>query len=175
MDSLKTRDERLMAETNLFIDNALRDGIIDWHAADSLHVLTGLAAEDRVNIGVLKGIMDDLDSLYDASIRTVNEYADQSMVFYKGMLPSILSVPDDYLSPEERRHKEEMEAARRVKESMASTFKAEEMSPFLKWVSRIGKVAFRNDYGLSGKAIPQKGGLYYIYIPAGQPQPSSPY
>ena len=176
-DSLATMEDRLREETDLFIRNALRDGIISSPDADSLQRITQYSAGDGVSLTVLRGIIQDLDSLYDASMKDVNTYYEESMTFYRvsGMLPSILEIPEELLSPRERRARIEQDATRTVMTSMANTFGAEKPSRLVEYIIKFSNVFFHNDYGLAGKAIPQRGGLYYIYVPPMPPQPSVPY
>ena len=166
------REDMLREETCLFIRNALRDGILSGSEADSLQRLAQHSAGDGVSLTVLRGIIHDLDSLYDASMKSVNTYYDNSVAHYRvsGMLPSILEIP----SPEERRTKTEQEARRRVMTSMANTFEDEKPSTLAEHIIKFSNVFFHNDYSLTCKAIPQQGRLYYIYIPAGRPDPDHP-
>jgi len=71
-DSLAMQEDRLREETDLFIRNALRDGILSGSEADSLQRLTQYSAGDGVTLTVLSGIIHDIDSLYDASMKNVN-------------------------------------------------------------------------------------------------------
>ena len=57
---------------------------------------------------------------------------------------------------------------------MARTFKAEKPSTLVEYIIKFSTVFFHNDYGLAGKAIPQMGGLYYIYVPPGRPDSDTP-
>ena len=176
-DSLTMQEDRLRIETDLFIRNALRDGIVSGSEADSLYRISHFIAGDGVSLTVLRGIIQDIDSLYDASMKSANSYFEESMAYYRtsGILPSLLEIPEEYLSPRERRARLEQEAEQRVKASMAQTFEAERPSTFVQYIIKYSEVFFHNDYGLAGKAIPQRGGLYYIYIPPMPPTPSTPY
>lgn len=175
-DSLAMQEDRLLAETGLFIRNALRDGMIVVSEADSLQRIAQYSAGDGVRMTVLRGIIQDLDRLYDASMKIVNTYYEENMTCCKisGILPSILEIPEEYLSPQERRARIEQDARRMVMASMSSTFEAERPSPLIEYIIKYSTVFFHNDYGLAGKAIPQRGGLYYIYIPPGRPDPDTP-
>jgi hypothetical protein len=92
----------------------------------------------------------------------------ESVIRYRvsRLIPSILDIPMEYLSPEQRRAKIERDAALRVSASMAMTFEAEKPPLLIQYIIKYSNYLFHNDYGLAGKAIPQRGGLYYIYIPA---------
>ena len=176
-DSVAMLEDRLREETDLFIRNALRDGILSCSEADSLKRIAQLQAGDGVSLNVLNGIIHNLDSLYDASMKSVNTYYEESMAYYQvsGMLPSILAIPEDNLSPMERRARIEQDATRRIITWMSNTFEAEKPSSLVEYIIKFSNVFFHNDYGLAGKAIPQRGGLYYIYIPPMPPTPSTPY
>lgn len=175
-DSLAMQEDRLREETDLFIRNALRDGILSGSEADSQQRLTQYSAGDGVTLTVLSGIIHDIDSLYDASMKNVNTYYERDLAYYRvsGMLPSILEIPEEYMSPRDRRARLDWEAERRVKTSMARTFESERPSTLVEYIIKYSTVFFHNDYGLAGKAIPQQGGLYYIYVPPGRPDPDYP-
>lgn len=175
-DSLAMLEDRLREETDLFIRNAQRDGILSGPEADSLLQISQYSAGDGVSLAVLRGIIQDLDSLYDASMKAVDTYYEESLTYYRvsGMLPSILEIPEEYMSPRERRARIEQDATRRVITSMSNTFEAEKPSTLVEYIIKFSNVFFHNDYGLAGKAIPQRGGLYYIYVPPGRPDPNYP-
>ena len=92
----------------------------------------------------------------------------ESAIRYRArrLIPTILDIPMEYMSPEQRRAKIERDAALRVSASMAKTFEAEKPPLLIQYIIKYSNYLFHNDYGLAGKAIPQRGGLYYIYIPA---------
>ena len=145
-DSLAMLENRLRAETGLLIQNALRDGVISSSEADSLQRIAQYSAGDGVSLTVLRGIIQDLDSLYDASMKSVNTYFEESMTYYRvsSILPSILEIPEEFLSPEERRARTEQEARRRVMTSMANTFEAEKPSTLVEYIIKFSNVFFHN-------------------------------
>ena len=130
------QEDRLREETDLFIRNALRDGILSGSEADSLQRLTQYSAGDGVTLTVLSGIIHDIDSLYDASMKNVNTYYERDLAYYRvsGMLPSILEIPEEYMSPRDRRARLDWEAERRVKTSMARTFESERPSTLVEYI-----------------------------------------
>lgn len=167
-------DSLLLSETTRFINNALRDRIINPHSADSLRLV--IISEDAHSLPLLlQGVIDDLDSLYEATLELENKYAERQMFLYREMLPSILVIPDDYISPEERRRQAEEDAAKRVNETVSILLKNHPRPFFMRLFSSSSPSYSGKEYGLQGRAIPQRGGLYYIYIPAAPSTPSSFY
>ena len=165
------KDSLLLSETTRRINNALRDRIIMPHSADSLR-LEILSVDALYLHHLLQGVIDDLDSLYNATIELENKYAEREMLLYRGILPSILVIPDDYISPEERRWQAEEEASKRVNETISILLKNHPRPFFKRFFSSSSPNYSGKEYGLQGRAIPQRGGLYYIYIPAA---PNTPY
>ena len=170
-DSLFLRGNSLEEEAALFTDKALKDGVISVEKRDSLMAIISSTeyAELDLKINLLQSVIDSIDSDYDASIKMADDYAVGQYMYRRSMLPERLSVPGDYISPEEARQLIIQRTSVSVARSMTETFKMEELMGWQKWMRKHGLSLFGNQAVYEGKAIPQMGGLYYITVPGGAP------
>lgn len=170
-DSLYVRGNSLKEEASLFTEKALKDGVISTEKRDSLLAIISSSgyAEMGLRINLLQSVIDSIDSDYEASIKAADDYAVGQYMYKKSMLPERLSVPGDYISPEESRELIKQRTAVSVSQSMAETFKMEDLLGWQKWMRKHGLNLLGNQAVYEGKAIPQMGGLYYITVPGDAP------
>ncbi len=137
-------------ETNMYIDNAVRDGIIDRSVADSLHMYIMDNDGFRHGLMGLDKITSRLDRMYET-----------------------LPLTDEYVDPEERRRAVERMALDRLSVSVSNNLKPQELPPAVKFITLLASVIFRNDRGYYGDEKRVMGGLFYIKMPGGAPPPES--
>ncbi|MBQ6298954.1 MAG: hypothetical protein IJK79_01040 [Bacteroidales bacterium] len=167
-DSLKRREALLTDEAERYVAMALRDGLIGEWDADSLRQKCRIQAGDGVRIVALREVMDTIDDLYDSAFSLQKEPAvarrlDKSM--FSRMLPGILMVPEEMLSPRERRQIQEVGTIRRVNDDNAKAVALPDLSPLDEFFLHIARYFFNHHPEDYGKVIPMNGGIYTIRVP----------
>ena len=172
-DSLSRKEALLRKEALTLADKALNDKVVTKPQYDSLlTMITALSGpEVDIRIDGLRAIIDKIDSDYDASMRLANSYVSEVLTFGDSPLPAVLDIPDEYVSPEERRRVIELVATMNVKHAVAVN-----MTDYAKlW--RWQKWMVNNHLGYvqnkiySGEWKVQKGGGL-VAVPKGAPAPS---
>ena len=167
-DSLKRREALLTDEAERYVAMALRDGLIGERDADSLRQKCRIQADDGVRIVALRKVMETIDDLYDSAFSLQKEPAvarrlDKSM--FSRMLPGILMVPEEMLSPREQRQIQEVGTIRRVNDDIAKAVALPDLSPLDEFFLHIARYFFNHHPEDYGKVIPMNGGIYTIRVP----------
>ena len=167
-DSLKRREALLADEAERYVAMALRDGVIGERDADSLRQRCRIQTGDGIRIVALREIMETIDDLYDSAFSLQNERAvafwlEKSM--RSRMLPRILVVPAEMLSPRERRQMHEVAAIRRVNDDIAKVVALPELTPLDDFFRHVARYFFNHHPENYGKEIPMNGGIYTIRVP----------
>ena len=156
-DSLAQRRSLLADENNRYIRMALSDGIISDRQADSLRRITSSSVERPAGLGIdlLMQVREYLDLEYEREISRAmaNEYAlVQHFYSAKSMLPSVLKIPDDYVSPEERESIRQETAMKQLAESIARDFEREKLPAWQVWWGNHIRLFFGSKAWFKGKS-----------------------
>lgn len=168
-DSLALRRSLLADENNRYIQIAQHDGILTTNQADSLRKISSGSIEKPINLGIdlLMQVRDYIDSEYEKkmSMDIANEYANNQYLYSaKSMLPKVLSIPDDYVSPEEREQQKMDLAMEQLAVSLANDFEREKMPAWQVWWRKYLRIFFGDRGYLKGKSTFFNG--QYIPVPA---------
>lgn len=169
-DSLALRRQLLLQENERYIKIAQADHILTARQADSLREISSGAAEKPARIGmdILQQIRDYIDAEYEKQMRVINESVmDQPYVSRRSLLPSVLSIPEDFVSPEEREYENRKKAMASLAESVARHFEGEELPAWQKWMQKHFPIFFGDRAFFKGKTFLLNG--QSIPVPPGRP------
>ena len=167
-DSLKRREALLADEAERYVAMALREGLIGERDADSLRHQCRIQSGDGIRIVALREVMETIDDLYDSVSFLQKEPAVAfwlEKTMHSRMLPRILVVPAEMLSPRERRQMQEVAAIRRVNDDIAKAVALPELSPMDDFFRHVARYFFNHHPENYGKEIPMNGGIYTIRVP----------
>lgn len=154
-DSLKTRAQMLVHENDRYIRRALQDGVISAAQSDSLGRVNAGASEKPLQVmtDIMSQLRDFLDARYEQLMKIVNDpILEEHYYSAKSMLPSILGVPKDYISPEEREYERQKLAMEQLAESLANDFEREKLPKWQIWWHKHIPLFFGNQAWFNGKA-----------------------
>lgn len=154
-DSLMLRERLLLRENDRYIRMAQLDGVLSATQADSLRKISSGIAEKPLQVGIdlLMQIRDYIDSGYDEMMRIVDEPLVEEYYYSANrMLPSVLKIPDDFVSPEEREAEHQRIAMEQMAESMARDFEKEKIPEWQIWLHRFFPIFFGDPSRLKGES-----------------------
>lgn len=160
-------------------ERAVRDNVISEDELENITIFVrdSLPEGKELKIRALKQIRDELDEQYAEMVRNSEKMFDEFAYIGSRMLPGILEMPDDYVSPEERQKAQVMMAKANGgidKKELMKYVKPLPMKPWLMYTLRflfgagVNMRPERWDYTV----VPQMGGLYHIIMPGGKPDDS---
>lgn len=126
---------------------AQHDGILSTGQADSLRMITSGSVEKPASLGInlLMQVREFIDLEYERQLsKTIaDEYAADNYYYSaKSMLPSVLKIPDDYVSPEELENKRQELAMKQLAESIAQDFEREKLPSWQLWWRKYVRIFF---------------------------------
>ena len=155
---------------------ALRDRIIskEEHAQMLCFVRDSLPEGTDLKVRALEQIRDELDEKYAEQVRQAQKLLDEMGYLGRQMLPDRLDIPEDYVSPEDKRIAMEQAAIAGASIDMTELLKYVKPLPMKPWLMTTLRMLFgrgvsqrpqRWDYTV----VPQMGGVYDIIMPGGRP------
>lgn len=173
------RETVLLEDISRLSERAVRDNVIseDERENISIFVRDSLPGGKELKLRALKQIRDELDEQYAEMVRNSQQMFDDFGYIGSRMLPGLLEIPDDYVSPEERQKAQMMLAKANGgidKKELMKYVKPLPMKPWLMYTLRflfgagVNMRPERWDYTV----VPQMGGLYHIIMPGGRPDDS---
>lgn len=151
---------------------AVRDSIITADRQDSLlaYVNDSIPKDSpQLRISILKGILTEIDRQYDKVIPKGNIFQSIPKELILSMIPGILPIPETYTDPKREIFLKQMESVSAVKADIAESFALSRPLALPDWAAGIGRLLFGLGLPPSRNAIPVMNGLYFIYMPGGQP------
>ena len=126
---------------------AQQDGILSSNQADSLRRITSSSVEKPTSLGIdlLMQVREFIDLEYERQLsKTIaDDYAADNYYYSaKSLLPSVLKIPDDYVSPEELENKRQEIAMKQLAESIAQDFEREKLPSWQIWWRKYVRVFF---------------------------------
>ena len=151
---------------------AVRDSIITADRQDTLlaYVNDSIPKDSpQLRISILKGILTEIDRQYDKVIPKGNIFQSIPKELILSMIPGILPIPETYTDPKREIFLKQMESVSAVKADIAESFALSRPLVLPDWAAGIGRLLFGLGLPPSRNAIPVMNGLYFIYMPGGQP------
>lgn len=170
------REQILITDIDRLGERAVRDMVI---SEDERKGITGfirdsLPESTDLKIKVLEKIRDELDHQYEEMVRNSLKQLEESEYIGEGMLPDILYEPDDYISPQERRHAGKRMAAANSKVDSKELMKYVKPLPMKSWLRTTLRMLFGRNVSQRPSrwdqiVVPQMGGVYDIILPGRYP------
>jgi hypothetical protein len=173
------RENVLAEDIQRLGERAVRDMVISEEERSEIisFVRDSLPENTELKVQALEEIRDKLDEKYADKVRQAQELLDEMGYIGSRMLPEMLRIPDDYVSPEAKRLAMEQAAVAGVGTNMKELLKYVYPLPMKPWLRTTLRLLFgrgvnqrpeRWDYTV----VPQMGGLYNIIMPGGRPDDS---
>lgn len=173
------REQLLADDINRLGQRALRNRIIseEEHTRMQCFVRDSLPKGTDRKVRALGQIRDELDEKYAEQVCQAQKLLDEMGYLSRQMLPDRLYVPEDYVSPEEKRLAMEQAVVAGVGINMKELMKYVKPLPMKPWLMTTLRLLFgrgvsqrpqRWDYTV----VPQMGGVYDIIMPGGRPDDS---
>lgn len=175
----QTREHILKEDIERLGSRAVRDKVITEREHLDLidFVRDSLPGEINLKIRALEQIRDELDEQYAEMVHNSQKLFDEMGYLGSRMIPDNLHEPDEYMSPQEKRHAMEMAAVANMTidiEEMLKYVKPLPMNPWLKAGLRLlfGRGVSQRPERWDYTVVPQMGGVYDIIVPGGRPDDS---
>lgn len=158
---------------------AVQDRIISEEERQKMldFVRDSLPEDTPLKIKAMEQIRDELDEKYAEAVRQAQTMLDEAGYLCREMMPSVLYIPDDYISPEEMRMKQEQAAVAGAAIDAKEILKYVKPLPMKPWLRTILRLLF--GHGVNQRperwdyyTVPQMGGVYSIIMPGGRPDDS---
>ncbi len=168
----QNREHILIDDINRLGERAVRDNVISEDERKDImgFVRDSLPEGTNLKIRALEQIRNELDDQYEEMIRNADKLLDEADFIGNHMLPEILYVPDDYVSPEEKRRQIEQAAVSAAGRNMKEILKYVKPLPMNPWLRTILRLIFGGSVNQRPERwdqtiVPQMGGLYNITLP----------
>lgn len=170
------REQVLITDIDRLGERAVRDMVISEEERKGIDgfIRDSLPESTDLKIKALEKIRDELDHQYEEMVRNSLKQLEESEYIGEGMLPDILYEPDDYISPQERRHAGKRMAAANSKVDAKELMKYVKPLPMKSWLRTTLRMLFGRNVSQRPSrwdqiVVPQMGGVYDIILPGRYP------
>ena len=162
----------LEKEIGILTDKAVKDNVFDSSRRDSvmLFVRDSVPKDSpQLRIDALKRILSEIDAEYDRAMMDADVYDIIPKELATSMLPSTLPIPDTFVDRKREKFLAQQRAVEDVKASIARSLAGAKQPNLPPVLAYIGRLLFGLGMSPNPGARPVMNGLYYQYMPGGQP------